>query len=139
MAEFSIDGEEVIDRDVRRDSVSETDSGSGNVVRVPDGWSGEHVKVVRTGRESAPGRSVNRSGHGPGEFEMPITHTVEDIIMSLEQEMQSDAGFDGVPFSDVRAAARYHGITPDACQAAIDELLNRGLIYEQYEDSYRVS
>lgn len=133
MAEFTIEGEEMIDR-VAEKTESET------TISVPETWEGEHVKVIRTDYPFALRNKEEFSEAKKHDGEENNTETTnntdreEKVAQILCEAIREINVSDGAPVGDVIREVKKENITEETCRNVISDLKRRGEIYEPQEN-----
>lgn len=161
MATFQIKGEEVIDRNVevvvetgeneQTEPVVTVPETDGAVVRVPDHWVDQQVKIIRTGDEP----QQDGAGDLPEDFDWENDEEyssrvktnekqseraqVLEIVSTLEAETKTDDELGAAPISDVFSKANEQEISTETCEEILDEFRRKGQVYEPSENTLRVT
>jgi hypothetical protein len=143
MAEFTVDGEEMIDRVAEK-----TDSGVK--ISVPESWDGEHVKVVRTDRpfalrtssefvdadsETSTGSgAVTENDENTGVGVVSAQNQTRDVKRIVKNTIAELNTGDGALVSDVIREVTGENVTKEVCMDVIDELRRCGEVYKPAEN-----
>lgn len=133
MAQFNVQGEEMIDRVAEK-----TDSGT--TISVPESWQGEHVKVIRTDYPFALRNKDEFSGTNKEDTNENNTDTSNEanrqgkVAQILCETIRDLNVSDGAPIGDVIREVKKENITEETCRNVISDLKHRGEIYEPHEN-----